>query len=108
MIGITMPRLKRYFIYKLFLSFKLKIKDTIIMKKGFTNSIGWNLGKKGTSSHLEDPLTSIPIKGIKAKVINDTTKSILDIFKSLFWSINEKDISRDIPKKIKNKCFIKK
>ena len=78
------------------------------MKKGFTNSIGWNLGKKGTSNHLADPLTSIPIKGIKAKVINDTTKSILDIFKSFFWSINEKDISRDIPKKIKNKCFIKK
>ena len=40
-------------------------------------------------------------------MINDTTKSILDIFKSFFWSINEKDISRDIPKKIKNKCFIK-
>ena len=108
MIGITIPRLKRYFIYKLFLSFKLKIKETIIIKKGFTNSIGWNLGKKGKSNHLADPLTSMPIKGIKAKVTKDTKKSILDIFKSFFWSINEKDISRDIPKKIKNKCFIKK
>ena len=108
MIGITMPRLKRYFIYKLFLSFKVKIKETIIIKKGFTNSIGWNLGKKGRSNHLADPLTSMPMKGIKAKVTKDTKKSILDIFKSFFWSINEKDIIIDIPKKIKNKCFVKK
>ena len=50
----------------------------------------------------------MPIKGIKAKVTKDSKKSNLDIFKSFFWSINEKDISRDIPKKIKNKCFIKK
>ena len=35
--------------------FKLKIIDIIIIKKGFTNSIGWNLGKNGKSSHLEDP-----------------------------------------------------
>ena len=40
-----------------------------ITNNGLTNSMGWNLGKEGKSSHLFDPLTSVPIKGIKNRNI---------------------------------------
>ena len=36
-------------------------------KKGFNNSMGWNLGKKNRSIHLFDPLTSTPTMGTKSK-----------------------------------------
>ena len=42
------------------------IKLRVIIKNGLTNSIGCNLGKKNKSSHLFDPLTSIPIIGTKS------------------------------------------
>ena len=45
----------------------LKIKLIKIIKKGLTNSIGWNLGNKYKSIHLFEPLTSIPIIGTKIK-----------------------------------------
>ena len=35
------------------------------IKKGLTNSIGWNLGKKYKSIHLLEPITSIPMIGTK-------------------------------------------
>ena len=47
------------------------IKDNIIIKKGFINSTGCNLGKKFKSSHLVDPLTSTPIKGTKTNKIKE-------------------------------------
>ena len=45
--------------------------EVSIIKKGLTISIGWNLGRKGKSIHLLDPLTSTPIKGTKIKNIID-------------------------------------
>ena len=78
------------------------------MKKGFTNSIGWNLGTKGKSSHLVDPLTSTPIKGTKAKEIKVIKNNILEKFNNLFWSKKERLINIKKPKKIKIKCFRKK
>ena len=50
------------------------IKDNIIIKKGFINSTGCNLGKKFKSSHLVDPFTSTPIKGTKTNKINENAK----------------------------------
>ena len=46
----------------------------MIIKNGFNNSIGWNLGKKNKSIHRLDPLTSIPIIGTKNKEIKVTKK----------------------------------
>ena len=43
----------------------------IIIKNGFSISIGWNLGKKNKSIHLFDPLTSTPIIGTKIKEIRE-------------------------------------
>ena len=37
------------------------------MNNGFTNSTGWNLGRKGKSSHLFDPLISTPNIGINKR-----------------------------------------
>ena len=62
---------------------RIILKNTI--KKGLTNSIGWNLGSKYRSIHLLDPLTSIPIKGTSNKRIIDTNKKIEQITKSVAW-----------------------
>ena len=45
------------------------IKANIIIKKGFTNSIGCILGKNNKSIHLFDPLTSTPMIGTKTNKI---------------------------------------
>ena len=58
-----------------------------IIKNGFTNSIGWNLGNKYKSIHLLDPLTSIPINGTKIKNIKENAKIIEEKLKSFFWSM---------------------
>ena len=50
------------------------IKLRIIKKKGLTNSIGCNLGKKNKSNHLFDPLTSTPIIGTKSNNKKDIKK----------------------------------
>ena len=50
------------------------IKLRIIKKKGLTNSIGCNLGKKNKSNHLFDPLTSTPIIGTKNNNKKDIKK----------------------------------
>ena len=50
------------------------IKANIIIKKGFNNSTGCNLGKKNKSNHLVEPLTSVPIKGTKSNKIKDRKK----------------------------------
>ena len=57
----------------------LKIILINIIKKGLTNSIGWNRGKKLRSIHLLEPFTSTPIKGTKIKKINDIKKYYLTI-----------------------------
>ena len=46
----------------------------MIIKNGLTNSIGWNLGKKYKSTHLLDPLTSIPMIGTRNKKTTEITK----------------------------------
>ena len=50
------------------------IKANIIIKKGFTNSTGCNLGKKIKSNHLVDPFTSIPMNGTEINKIKDNKK----------------------------------
>ena len=59
----------KYFKYKFELLTLQRILEITIIKKGFNNSIGWNLGKKNKSIHLFDPFTSIPIIGTKNKEI---------------------------------------
>tara|TARA_B110000444_G_C18739168_1_gene547138 strand:- start:48 stop:389 length:342 start_codon:yes stop_codon:yes gene_type:complete len=50
------------------------IKASIMIKKGFTNSTGCNLGKKIKSNHRVDPFTSTPIIGTKNNRIKDNKK----------------------------------
>ena len=106
-IGKSIKLVSKYLKYKLFF-FKHNKVDTIIIKKGLTSSIGWNLGKKPKSIHLFDPFTSIPIKGTKTKVINEIKNKIIDIFIKRSSFKNEKMINIVIPKTIKIKCLIKK
>tara|TARA_B100000073_G_scaffold133218_1_gene109182 strand:- start:7 stop:246 length:240 start_codon:yes stop_codon:yes gene_type:complete len=61
-----------------------KIKLVKIIKKGLTNSIGWNLGRKYKSIHLFDPLTSMPIKGTSNKKTNEIKKTTIEYLKSFF------------------------
>ena len=57
----------------------------IIIKNGFNNSTGWNLGKENKSIHLFDPFTSIPIIGTKNKDIKAIKKRILEYLNN--WSV---------------------
>ena len=82
------------------------LKKTI--KKGLTNSIGWNLGIKYKSIHLLDPFTSIPIRGTKNKSIIDATKRTIEIFKRFSWLIDEKIKIKKTPINKKTKCLKKK
>jgi len=82
------------------------LKKTI--KKGLTNSIGWNLGIKYKSIHLLDPLTSTPIKGTDIKRATDTTKQIIEILKRFSWFMDEKIKIKKIPINKKIKCLKKK
>ena len=63
----VVKNVNKYFIWIFEYFLLLKIKLIKIIKNGFTNSIGWNLGNKYKSIHLFDPLTSIPKKGTKNK-----------------------------------------
>ena len=74
-----------------------KIVAKIIIKNGFNNSIGWNLGKKNRSIHLFEPLTSTPMNGTKNKEISEIKKRIIEYLYN--WSeFNKENIKiRDIP-----------
>ena len=72
----------------------------IIIINGFKTSIGWNLGKNRKSIHLFEPLTSIPIKGTKAKKIKKIKNNIIDILYKFFWFKDEKKIMKKIPIKV--------
>ena len=78
-----------------------------IIKKGFTNSIGWNLGNNCKSIHLFDPLTSIPIIGTRNKRIKENKKIIKEILNNFSWFIDEKTKIKLKPKKINIKCLKK-
>ena len=79
-----------------------------MIRNGFTNSIGWNLGNKNKSIHLFDPLTSMPINGTKIKKTIDIKKINEEIFISFFWSKDERAKITIVPKKINTKCLKKK
>ena len=79
-----------------------------MIKNGFTNSIGWNLGSKKNSIHLLDPLTSVPIKGTNIKKKIDKIKIINENFKRLSLLIAETTKITIAPRPIKNKCLKKK
>ena len=79
-----------------------------ITKKGFKVSIGWNLGKEPRSNHLFDPLTSIPNKGTRNKLIKVIRNNMTDSLIKMFWSSREKIKIINIPILTKNKCFKKK
>ena len=59
----SITNVKKYFLYIFWFIFSERIFATIRTKKGFNNSIGWNLGKKNKSNHLLERFTSDPIKG---------------------------------------------
>ena len=80
----------------------------LIIKNGFTNSIGWNLGNIYKSIYLLDPLTSIPIIGTKNKKSNDNVKIIIEILNNFSFFINDRKKITKIPKRIKIKCLKKK
>ena len=82
------------------------LKKTI--KKGLTNSIGWNLGNKYKSIHLLDPLTSTPIKGTNIKRTTDAPKQIIEILKRFSWFMDEKIKIKKTPINKKIKCLKKK
>ena len=79
-----------------------------IIKNGFTNSTGWNLGKKYRSIHLLEPLTSTPKTGTNTNKINEIKNIGYENWKSFFWSIEEKIKIVIIPRKTKIKCLKKK
>ena len=78
------------YLNKILVSFLHKIIERITIKKGFTISIGWNLGKKNKSIHLLDPLTSMPIIGTKNKESNEIKKRIIENLYNLSWFKDEK------------------
>ena len=85
----------------------LKIELKKIIKKGLTNSIGWNLGNKYKSIHLLDPFTSTPIIGTNIKKTNDNKKITKDNLKSFSWFKEERKKIIIIPKKINIRCLKK-
>ena len=85
----------------------LKIKLNKIIKNGFTNSIGWNLGKKYKSIHLWALFTSMPIIGTKKSEMNEKIKIIGEILNNLFSLIEDKTKIIINPKKTKDKCLKK-
>ena len=78
------------YLNKILVSFLHKIIAKNTIKKGFTISMGWNLGKKNKSIHLLDPLTSIPIIGTKNKESNEIKKRIIENLYNLSWFKDEK------------------
>ena len=83
--------------------------DNITIKKGFINSIGWNLGNgPPTSIHLLEPLISTPIKWTKNKKIKKIINKIKELLKILFFSKKEKINRIKNANNMKIKCLIKK
>ena len=74
-----------------------KIVAKIIIKNGFTTSMGWNRGKRNKSIHRLEPLTSTPINGTKNKEKSEIKKRKIEYLYN--WSeFKEENIKiRDIP-----------
>ena len=93
----------------MFLYFSLlKIKLIKIIKNGFTNSIGWNLGNKYKSIHLWALLTSTPIIGTSIREIKENRKIMGEILKSFSSFIDDKIKIIIIPKNTNERCLKKK
>ena len=107
-IGSISKKLKKYFIYKLFLFLELRIDAIITIIKGFNNSIGWNLGKKRKSSHLFEPFTSTPINGTKTKDIRQIKNKNFDKINNFSAFKYERKNNIPRPNKINTKCLKKK
>ena len=75
--GISIIALKKYLKYN-FLLLKDNTLETIIIKKGFKISIGWNLGRMGRSNHLLDPFTSIPINKTNTKLAKKIKNKMIE------------------------------
>ena len=69
----------------------------IIIKNGFSISIGWNLGKKNRSNHLFDPLTSTPIIGTRNNDVSEIKKRIIEYLNNCSVLNEEKIKIIDIP-----------
>ena len=69
----------------------------IIIKNGFSISIGWNLGKKNKSIHLFDPLTSTPIIGTRNNDVSEIKKRIIEYLNNCSVLNEEKIKIIDIP-----------
>ena len=89
--------LKKYLKYNLLL-WIVNIKDNVTIKKGLMISTGWNLGKNTRSSHLFEPLTSIPRKGTSNKLRNATKNKINENFVKIFCFKKENIIKIAIAK----------
>ena len=89
--------LKKYLKYNL-LFLIVNINDNVTIKKGLIISTGWNLGKNTKSSHLFEPLTSMPRKGTSNKLKNATKNKINENFIKISWFKNENDIEIAIAK----------
>ena len=86
----------------------LKIEARIIIVKGLTISIGWNLGKNNKLSQRFAPLTSVPIIGTKSRKIKEIKNKKTESLKRFFSLKDEKNIKIPIPRKIYAKCLKKK
>ena len=86
----------------------LRIKLIKTIKNGFTNSIGWNLGKKYKSIHLWALFTSMPIIGTRNREIRENKKMNGVILKRFSSLIRDKIKIIIIPRKTKDKCLKKK
>ena len=106
-IGNINKKLKKYFKYKLLLFSKLKIDAIITIIKGFKISIGWNRGKKKSSSHLFEPFTSTPKIGTKIKDIRKIKNNNFDNVNN--FSIFKYEIKKTVtrPSEINIKCLKK-
>ena len=107
-IGAIKRKLRKNLKYKFFMFCRLNITPIETIKKGFNNSIGWNLGTKGKSIHLLDPFISEPINGTSIKKNRQIIKNIKEILNSFFFSIKDNETKTNILKIMNTKCLIKK
>ena len=78
------------------------------INKGLTNSIGWNLGKKGKSNHLFEPLTSTPNIGTKQSNITEIINKKGNNLINLFFSWTEIKTIKKRERRTNIKCLRKK
>ena len=105
---IIIKRLKneiKYLLWMLMLSLRIIVFATKSMNKGFTSSIGWNLGKNKNWIHLFDPFTSTPIKGTKKRKTIEMIKKGVSSFIIFLFSWIEIKINKKSEIKTKTKCL---